>query len=39
MIMPPKVFLGTKVLYYWIRQFKISCTNVVRRNSFWEIVT
>ena len=37
--MPPKAFFVTNVLYNWIRQFKISCTNVWRRNSFWEIVT
>jgi len=36
--MPPKAFFVTDVLYNWIRQFKISCTNVWR-NSFWEIVT
>jgi len=33
--MPPKVFFVTDVLYNWISQFKISCTNVWRRNSFW----
>ena len=27
-IMPPKAFFVTDVLYNWISQFKISCTNV-----------
>jgi len=35
--MPPKAFLSD-VLYNWISQFKISCTHLWRRNSFWEIV-
>ena len=31
-------FFVTDVLYNWINQFKISCTNVWRRNSFSKIV-
>ena len=43
---PKKVFLVTDVLYNWISQFKISCTHVWIRNSwfskllvkrFWQI--
>ena len=37
--MPTKVFFVTNVLYNCISQIKISCTNVWRRNSLWEIVT
>jgi len=37
--MPPKAFFVTDVLYNWISQSKISCTNVWRRNSFSEIGT
>jgi len=34
----PKVFFVTDVLYNWISQFKISCTNVWRRNSFSKLL-
>ena len=34
----PKVFFVTDVLYNWISQFKISCTNVWRRNSFLKLL-
>jgi len=34
--MPHKDVFVTDVLYNWISQFKISCTNVWRRNSFWD---
>jgi len=37
--MPPKAFCVTDVVYNWISQFKTSCTNVWRRNSFREIVS
>jgi len=37
--MPPKAFFVTDVLYNLISQLKISCTNVWRRNLFWDIVT
>ena len=33
------MFFATDVLYNWISQFKISYTNVWRRNPFWEIVS
>ena len=36
---PPKAFFVTDVLYNWIGQFKISGTNVWRRNLLLEIVT
>ena len=37
--MPPKVvFFATDVLYNWFSQFKISCTNVWRRNSFSKLL-
>ena len=36
--MLPKVFFVTDVLYHWISQFKISCTNVWRRNSFSKVL-
>ena len=35
--MPPSVFF-TYVLYNWISEFKISCTNVWRRNSFSKLL-
>jgi len=34
----PKVFFVTDVLYNWISQFKISCTNEWRRNSFSKLL-
>ena len=36
--MPTKVFFVTDVLYNWISQFKISSTNVWRRNSFSKLL-
>jgi len=36
--MPPEVIFVIDVLYNWISQFKTSCTNAWRRNSFWKIV-
>ena len=36
--MPPKVFFVSDVLYNWNGQFKISCTDVGRRNSFSKLL-